>query len=116
MRHDVRVSGISYPVAEYWYFSLESGALYLCGGIAFIVLVSVGACTVDAVRHASTIEVDTILMRLLQKATDGTVLAQFVVSASPSCVTLSLIFRCGGNCSNNHCSASRPWTECRKCE
>lgn len=62
------------PVAETWDFILESGALYLCGGIAFISLGFGGPFTYDVVRHVSTIELDTILMRPYQKTLGDIVL------------------------------------------
>ncbi|KAF7333463.1 hypothetical protein MVEN_02362500 [Mycena venus] len=59
---------------------LESGALYLCGGIVFIAFEFgvAGRLSIDVVRHASTAKGDTILMRLLAKQTEGVVLAQLV--------------------------------------
>ncbi|KAJ7830708.1 hypothetical protein B0H14DRAFT_3143414 [Mycena olivaceomarginata] len=59
---------------------LESGALYLCGGTAFIVLAVRGplAGNITSVRHASATKIDTILIRLFRKQTEGVVLAQLV--------------------------------------
>lgn len=55
------------PVAESLDFRLESGALYLCGGIAFLALGFIKALTLDIVRHVSTIDLHQILTPLSKR-------------------------------------------------